>query len=165
MHIYENHQNHSYQPPTLTSDQQQQIEKDLGLMTRKGVYPYEYMDSFERFQESPLKDVFYSSLAEEDISEIDYTNAQRAFNHFDMTDLRYYHNFYLLTNVLENFRDVCLQHYGLDPSHNYTSPNSSWEAALKMKDVELDLLNDIDQHLFIEEEIRGGVAMINHRYA
>ena len=71
MHIYEDYQNHSYQPPTLTSDQQQQIEKDLGLMTRKGVYPYEYMDSFERFQESPLKDVFYSSLTEEYISEID----------------------------------------------------------------------------------------------
>ena len=71
MHIYEDYQNHSYQPPTLTSDQQQQIEKDLGLMTQKGVYPYEYMDSFERFQESPLKDVFYSSLTEEDISEID----------------------------------------------------------------------------------------------
>ena len=60
---------------------------------------------------------------------------------------------------------MCLQHYGLDPSHNYTSPNSSWEAALKMTEVELDLLNDIDQHLFIEEEIRVGVAMINHRYA
>ena len=106
------------------SDQQQQIEKDLALMTRKVIYLYQYMDSFERFQEPqlPPKDAFYSSLTEEDISEIDYTHIQRVFNHFNMTDLGYYHNLYLLTSVLlladvfENFRDVCLQHYGLDPA-------------------------------------------------
>ena len=71
----------------------------------------------------------------------------------------------LLADVFENFRDVCLQHYGLDPAHNNTSPGLSWQAALKMVDVELDLLTDIDQHLFIEEGIRGGVVMISHRYA
>ena len=47
MHFYEDHQNHPYQQQTLTSDQQQQIEEDLALTTRKGVYPYEYIDSFE----------------------------------------------------------------------------------------------------------------------
>ena len=105
------------------------------------------MYSFERFQEPqlPPKDAFYSSLTEEDISEIDYTHAQRAFDHFDMTDLLDYHNCYLLTNmplladVFKNFRDVCLQHYSLDPAHNYTSPGLSWQAAVKMTNVELDL--------------------------
>ena len=172
MHVHEDYRNHPYQPATLTSDQQQQIE-DLALMIRKGVYPYEYMDSFERFQEPqlPPKNAFYSSLTEEDISEIDYTHGKRVFNHFDMTDLGDYHNFYLLTDVLlladvfKNFRDVCLQHYGLDPAHNYTSPGLSWQGVLKMMDVELDLLTDIDQHLFIEEGIRRGVAMISYRYA
>ena len=87
-----------------------------------------------------------------------------------MTDLGDYHNFCLLTNVLlladvfENFTDVCLQHYGLVPSHNFTSPGLSWQAALKMMDMVLDLLSDTDDHLFIEEEIRGGVAMISHHY-
>ena len=77
MQVHEDYQNHPYQLPILTSDQQQQIEEDLALMTRKGVYLYEYMDSFERFQESqlPPKDTFYSSLTEQDISEIDYTHA------------------------------------------------------------------------------------------
>ena len=172
MYIHEDYQNHCYQPPTLTPDQQQQIEEDLALMTQKGVYPYEYMDSFEWFQEPqlPPKDTFYSSLTEENISEIDYTHAQRVFNHFNMTDLGDYHNFYLLTDVLlladvfKNFRDTCLQHYSLDPVHNYTFPGLSWQAALKMTDVELDILTDIDQHLFIEEGIREGVAMISHRY-
>ena len=88
MHIHEDYRNHPYQPPTVTSDQQQQIKEDLTLMTQKGVYPYEYMDSSERFQEPqlPSKDAFYSSLTEEDISEINYTHIQRVFNHFDMTD-------------------------------------------------------------------------------
>ena len=127
------------------------------------------MDSFEQFQEPqlPPKDAFYSSLTEEYISEIDHTHAQRVFNHFDMTDLGDYHNFYLLTDVLlladvfENFREVCLQHYDLDPAHNYTSPGLSWQASLKMADVELDFLTDFDQHLFIEEGIMGGVATIS----
>ena len=54
MHVHEDYRNHPYQPPTLMPNQQQQIEEDLALMTRKGVYPYEYMDSFEWFQEPHL---------------------------------------------------------------------------------------------------------------
>ena len=63
------------------------------------------MDSFERFHEPqlPPKEVFYSSLAEEDISEKDYNHSQRVFNHFDMTGLRDYHNFHLLTDLLREF--------------------------------------------------------------
>ena len=49
IHVHEDYRNHPYQPPALTSDQQQQIKEDLALMTRKWAYPYEYMDSFERF--------------------------------------------------------------------------------------------------------------------
>ena len=93
-------------------------------MTQKGVYPCEYKDSFEQFQEPhlPSKDAFYSWLTGEDFSEIDYTHTQRVFDDFNMTDLGDYYNFYLLTDVLlladlfENFRDVCLQHYGLGPA-------------------------------------------------
>ena len=136
-------------------------------MTWKGVYPYEYMDSFERFQEPqlPPKDNFYSSVTEEDISEIDYTHPQKVL--FDMTDLGDYLIFYLLTNVLlladvlDNFKDLCLQRYGLYSVHNYTSLGLSWQSALKMTDVELDLLTDIDQHLFIEKGINGGGARKN----
>ena len=152
MHVHKDYRNHPYQSPTLMSDQQQQIEEDLALMTRKEVYSYEYMDSFEQFQEPqlPPKDTFYNSLTEEDISEIDYTHAKEAFNHFDITDLGDYYNFYLLTNVLlvdevfDNFRDLCLQHYCLDPAHNYTFPGLFWQTAPKMTGVELDLLTDID---------------------
>ena len=81
-----------------------------------------------------------------------------------------YDNFYLLTNVIllvdvfENFRDVCLQHYGLHSAHNYTSPGLYWQAAPKMTDVEMDLLIDFDQNLSIEERISGGMATISHWY-
>ena len=81
-----------------------------------------------------------------------------------------YDNFYLLTNVIllvdvfENFRNVCLQHYGFDSAHNYTSPGLYWQAAPKMTDVEMDLLIDFDQNLFIEERISGGMATISHWY-
>ena len=117
-----------YQPQTLRSDQQHQIKEDLALMKRKEVYPYEYMNSFEQFQEPqlPPKDAFYSSLTEKHISETDCTHAQKLFNHLGVADAGDYHNFYLLTDLLllaellGNFRDVCLQHYALDPAHKYT---------------------------------------------
>ena len=86
-----------------------------------------------------------------------------------MTDLGDYLNFYLLTNVLllavvfDNFKDVCLQRYGLYSVNNYTSLGFSWQSALKMTDVELDLLTDIDQHLFIEKGINRGEAMMCHQ--
>ena len=117
------------------------------------------------------KNTFHSSLIEEEISEIDYIHAERVFNNFDMANLEDYHNFYLLTevlslgNVFKNFRDVCLQHYSLDPAHNSTSPGLSWQDTLKMTNVEWNLLTDIDQQLFIKEDIRGRVAIISHRYA
>ena len=87
-----------------------------------------------------------------------------------MAALGDYHNFYMVTDVfllgdvLENFRDMCLQYYGLDPSYNSTYSGLLCQAALKITAVKLDLLTDIDQHLFIEEGVRGQVAMISHRY-
>ena len=76
MHVQEDYQNHPYQPPTLTSDQEQQIKEDLALMIQKAVYLYGYMDSFEWFQQPQLlpKDAFYGSPTEEDISETDCTH-------------------------------------------------------------------------------------------
>ena len=89
----------------------------------------------------------------------------------EMSSLRDYHDFYLLCEVLlladvfETFRDTCKKNYDLDPAHFYTAPGLSWQASLKMTGVQLELLTDIDQHLFIESGIRGGVSTICHRYA
>ena len=125
MHVHEDYESRPYQPLTLTSDQQQQFEEDLVLMTWKGVYSYEYMDSFERFQKPqlPPKDVFYSSLTEVDISEIDCTMPKECSttSTWLTSEIITTSIFYLLFYVLflfENFRNVPLQHYGLDPAHN-----------------------------------------------
>jgi len=67
----------------------------------------------------------------------------------------------LLADVFENFRKVCLDKYGLDPAHYYSSPGFSWDALLKKTGVELELLADQDMHLFIERGIRGGISMVS----
>ena len=143
------------------------------LLLRKGVYPYEYMDSFSKFEEPrfPSKDHFFSSLKDEHISDDDYQHAQRVFQSFHCRTLGDYHDLYLksdvllLADVFENFRDICLEYYELDPGHFYTSPGLSWLACLKMTGVELELLTDPDMYLFIEEGLRGGISVITQRHA
>ena len=144
----------------------------LSLLTRKGVYPYEYMNSLERLKETklPPKGAFYSRLNDEGISDKDYLHAQNVWKTFEMKTLKDYHNLYnqvdvlLLADVLENFKDICIKNYKLDPAHYYTAPGLAWDAALKITEVELELLSDIDMLLMVEKGIRGGVSMISTRY-
>ncbi|KAK3731226.1 hypothetical protein QZH41_004694 [Actinostola sp. cb2023] len=145
----------------------------LSLLLRKGVYPYEFMSSVEKFQNTclPPKEAFYSSLKDEHISDADYEHAQRVFETFQCQNLGDYHDLYLksdvllLADVFENFRNICQEYYQLDPGHFYTSPGLSWLACLKMTGVELELLTDPDMYLFVEEGLRGGISMITHRHA
>ena len=144
-------------------------EARRGLLMRKGVYPYEYMDAGRRFEETalPPKEAFYSKLSDEHISAEDYAHAQRVWKTFGCTNLGDYARLYcrtdvlLLADVFEEFRRTCLRQYGLDPAHYYTAPGLSWDALLKKTGVELELLTDYDQHLFIEKGMRGGISMVS----
>ena len=137
------------------------------LLMRKGVYPYEYMDTWDRFTEPklPPKEVFYSKLSDAHISDEDYAHAQKVWETFGCKTLGDYSDLYcridvlLLADVFETFRRTCQEQYGLDPAHYYTSPGLSWDALLKKTGVELELLTDYDQHLFIEKGMRGGISM------
>ena len=143
------------------------------LLMRKGVYPYEYMDTWDRFTEPklPPKEVFYSKLSDAHISDEDYAHAQKVWETFGCKTLCDYSDLYcrtdvlLLADVFETFRRTCQKQYGLDPAQYYTSPGLSWDALLKKTGVELELLTDYDQHLFIEKGLRGGISMASKRHA
>ena len=109
------------------------------ILLRKGVYPYEYMDGWNKFNEKVLRDKesFYSSLTMEDISKTDYMHANNVFKKFDMNNLGDYHDIYvrsdtlLLADIFENFRQSCLENYELDPAHFVSLPGLAWQACLK----------------------------------
>ncbi|KAK3710352.1 hypothetical protein RRG08_010876 [Elysia crispata] len=144
-----------------------------GLLLRKGVHPYEYVDFWERFEDTtlPPKNAFYSKLSDEHISDDDYEHAQRVWKTFGCKSLGNYADLYcrtdvlLLADVFETFRKTCLGLYGLDSAHYYTSPGLSWDALFKKTGVELELLTDYDQHLFIEKGMRGGISMVSKLHA
>jgi hypothetical protein len=149
-------------------------ERQKKLILSKGVYPYEYMDSYEKFNETKLPPIekFYSTLSESHISQDDYDHAKKVFEEFNIKNLGEYHDLYLKTDVLllsdifETFRNTAIKNYELDPAQGYfTLPNYAWDALLKMTKVELDQLTDNDMYLFCEQAIRGGTSMISHRYA
>ena len=147
-------------------------KRQMELLKRKGVYPYEWLDSVERLNETqlPSKDVFYSKLSGEGISEEDYKHAQNVWNTFGMKSMREYHNLYnktdvlLLSDVFEKFRKVCKKIYDLDPCWYYTAPGLAWDACLKLTKVRLELLTDPDMLLMIEKGVRGGISMISTRH-
>ena len=145
----------------------------FNLMKRKGVYSYDYMDSFSKFndRELPKREDFYSLLTDNNISEDDYSHAKNVWNTFNLQNMGEYHDLYLktdillLTDVFENFRKTCLTYYKLDPLHYITSPGLAWDAMLKMTGINLELITDIDMQLFIEKGLRGGISYIAHRHA
>jgi len=120
---------------------------------------------------SQQKDAFYSKLNNFNITDDDFENAIKVWEHFKMTTFHDYYDLHmkldvlLLTDVFENFRSVCLKNYGLDPYWYFTAQRMAWDACLKKTEVKLVLLNDVDMLLRIEKGIRGEVSMIPKRYA
>ena len=151
-------------------------ELQYGLLTRKGVYPYEYINSWDRFKETtqlPPISAFYSNLNMSSISEEDYQHAQRVWKEFGIHKVGDYHVMRLsylrtdvvpLANVFEAFRDTCLKHYKLDPAHFYTYPGLAWHACLKHTGIRLELLTDPDMLLMFERGIRGGITQAVCKY-
>ena len=143
----------------------------LVLLLRKGIYPYEYMDNWERFDETslPNKESFYSNLNMENIDDIDYRHGNNVFKRFKFKSLGEYHNLYiqgntlLLADVFEYFRNTCIKVYELDPAHFLSLPGLAWQACLK-KNIKLELLTNYDMLLMVEEGMRGGICHSIHIY-
>ena len=146
------------------------------MLLRKGVYPYEYIDSWEIFNETsfPSKKDFYSELTLEDImvkkTIKDYNHGQKVFKEFckdmgDYHDLHVQTDTLLLADVFEKFREACIEIYGFDSSYFYSAPGLAWQARLKNTDLKLELLIDYQMLLMTEARIRGGMCQSTHRYA
>ena len=158
--------------------------ENLELLKQKGAYPYEYMNSFERFTEEklPARKYFYSSIKDGEVGDNgkisdghieinDYLTCKKTWGKFEMRNMGDYHDHYLkkdvllLTDVFEKFINTCLKYYGLDPCHYFSAPGLSWDAMLKMTNIELEKISDIEKYLFIEKGLRGGISYIAKRYA
>ena len=118
------------------------------MSLRKVVFPHEYMDSCEKFNETalPPKTDFYINLDLENISDEDYVHAQKVWEVFRIRNLGEYHDLYLQTDILlledifENFRNMCLDIYELHPAYFVFVPRLAWQACLKKTKLELELL-------------------------
>ena len=158
--------------------------ENLELLKQKGDYPYEYMNSFERFNEEklPARKYFYSStkdgkigddgkISDGHISVKDYLTCEKIWDKFEMKNMGDYHNHYLkkvvllLADVFEKFIDTCLKFYGIDPCLYFSSPGLSWDAMLKMLGVKLEKISDTGKYLFIEKGLNRGISYIGKKYA
>ena len=143
------------------------------LFLRKGLYPYEYIDSWQRFDETSLpdKEAFYSNLKMEDITDVDYRHGKTVFKYLINKNLGDDHDLYvqsdtlLLADVFENFRSMFIEVYELDPAHFLSASGLAWQACLKKTDEKLELLTDVDMLLMVEKGIRGGICHAIYRYA
>ena len=142
------------------------------MLLTKGVYPYEYVDSWERFDQIllPNKEDFYSSLNMEGIRDVDYRHVKKVLKEFKMNNVGDYHDLYvqtdttLILDVFDNFRKKCIEICKLDPAHFLSALRLAWKACLKKIEILLELLSDINMLLMIEKGIRGGICHAIHRY-
>ena len=157
--------------------------QNLKLLKQKGIYPYEYMDSFEGFngKKLPDKKCFYSSVKDGitgdnckkldgHISNEDYLRFKKIWNEFNMKNIGDYYDHYLkkdvlqLADVFQTFIDTRLKFYKVDPCHYFSCPGLTWHAMLKMTGVKLEKITDINMYLFIEKGLSIGISNIAKRY-
>ena len=146
--------------------------KQVKLLKQKGFFPYDYMDDIEKLKDPkpPPQKAFYSKLSGKGINNNNYEHVLRVWKTWNMKTLKDYLELYnetdvlLLADVFENFRDLCLKNYGLDPVYYYTTPGLARDACLKMTNINLELLSDVDMLLMFEKGIRGGISIISNRY-
>ncbi len=148
-------------------------DEDFQLVTQKGHFPYEWLSSEEKLDQTtlPSQEEFYNKFTESGITNEDYAHAQLTWQHFGHRTMREYLMLYLrvdvclLVDVFEAFRKQCLNVYGLDPAYYFTAPSLAMDAALKLSQIQLQMLMDVDMLHFFEESIRGGISQCSGRFA
>lgn len=139
----------------------------IDLLLRKGVFPYSYIDSFDKYKETelPPAEMFRDKLSNKDISEDDYMHAKTVWDAFEIKDLREYTELYCLTDTLllsdcfEAMRDMFMKEFTLDPAHYISLPMLSFDCCLKHTKCEYEYITDPTMHAWIELSKRGGMAV------
>src|SRR5690606_18620531 len=142
------------------------------VLKRKGVFPYSFINSWQAYEYRglPPREAFKSDITGIECTHEDYEFAQEVYSRFNCQSLKDYSTIYLRTDVLlladvmTGFRSVLYSHFQLDLFQFISLPHFSWNAALKLTKVKLDLVTDPDMYLFIENSIRGGICQQSLRH-
>ena len=142
--------------------------EDVPFISNKGTLPYDYLDCFEKFNETelPTIDKFNNKLNNREMDSEGYEKVKDFWKHFKCTNIRHFQDIYLKTDVLllaavfERFRRTTLTEFGLDPCHYFSSPGLTWAAMLRYTRAEIELLTDVDMLLMIEKGRRGGMTSL-----
>lgn len=140
------------------------VDKQFQLLLRKGVYFYDYASDFKVFSETKLPSPknFFNKLHDTEISKKDYQHAENVFKAFNCQTLLEYMELYvktdtlLLADIFENFRDIAMKTYGLDPVHYISLPSFGRDAMLKQTGVEIELISDPEIFNLVKRGVRGG---------
>ncbi|GET66364.1 uncharacterized protein LOC110249295 [Rhizophagus irregularis DAOM 181602=DAOM 197198] len=125
------------------------------------------MDDWKKFEKTslPPKRAFYSKFNETIISDKEYEYAQYVWEKAGYKTMQDYHDIYLKTDVFlladifQNFREMALKKYGLDPLWYYSIPDFAWDALFFMTGQILDLITDQNMYMMVEQGLRGGISM------
>ena len=150
----------------------QEFAKNYQLLTKKGIYPYDYFDNTKKYNEQKLpdKEEFSNKINNKNISDEDYDHAKNVFEKFKCKNLLDYSILYLktdichLSDIFQKFSNFAYKTYEIDPRHSYTLPGFSWQSMLKMTKIELELISDPDMYLFLMDTIRGGISICNKKH-
>ena len=153
----------------------QEFGENYELLTKKGIYPYDYFDNIKKYNETKIPDHtnFKNKLNNnKNISNKEYKHAHNVFyvtfkckNLLDYSILNLKTDVCHLADVFQKFSNFAYETYGLDCRYSYTLPGYSWQAMLKMTKIELDLISDQDMYLFLMDSIRGGITQVNKKYS
>lgn len=144
---------------------------NLDILCRKGFYPYEWMDSTDKFyvEGLPPKESFFSQLSNKGISDKDYEHAQHVYKTMECENFLDYHMLYLKTDVVlladvfENFRKTCINYYDLDPANYISAPSLAWDAMLLKTGISLEQISDMKILDIVERQKRGGLCFVGSK--
>ena len=140
---------------------------EFNLMLGKGSFCYEYLDDFLKLQEKcPEHKDFFSKLKNENISDEEYATVQNILSTFNIKTVEKLLELYvkqdclILCDAITFYRKMVRKNYGLEALSYYSSPALTFDAALRMTRVEIELIQDSTMYMFFERGIRGGIAII-----